>query len=157
MKIRVAFISADAATPASKTNGVNHAEETPSQRSPSPDAVTPHHTAVSGFQSPDHGTAVSSSRSPAPESPVSSFANAVPTSGEDVQTQLTAAKERIAQLMEQMSDQSELRRRKGADVLEQKGFPKAAQALAHPTSTGVPLKWTAGLVFLAFILGWLFF
>jgi flagellar biosynthesis/type III secretory pathway protein FliH len=96
-------------------------------------------------------------RSPAVDSPASSFVTSIPTSGEDVQAQLAAAKEKIAQLTQKVSEQSELRRRKGAEVLEQKGFPNAAQALANPQSAGIPLKWVAILTFFAFLVGWLVF
>lgn len=167
-KIRVAFLPADATTPA-KTNGVHRAEDTPSQRSPSPDAVTPHHTStapvgpVSSVDSKPSdsrslGDAVSSARNPATESITSSLSSAIPTSREDVQTQLQAAKEQIAKLTSQLQDQGELRRRKGVEALEEKGYPKAAQALAHPNqAAGVPLQWVAILCLVSFLLAWIFF
>jgi hypothetical protein len=152
-KIRVAFLPADASTPAAKTNGVgNVAAVTPSQHSPSPDASALHHTAVTGLESPKP-VSDATTRSPAPDSPAT-FSNALPTSVDDVKAQLAAAQEKIVQLTAKASEEGQLRRRKGAEVLEAKGYPNAAQAVAHPTQVGVPLKWVAILVLIFFFLGW---
>jgi len=154
-KIRVAFLPADASTPAPKANGINHAADTPSAIShASPQAVTPsaHTTALEN--KPLSDTARSE---PAADSPSSTFASAIPMNSEEVKAQLAEAKAQIVKLTKAASEQSELRRRKGAEVLEQKGFPNAAQALANPQSAGVPLQWVAILTFLAFLVGWLAF
>jgi hypothetical protein len=61
-------------------------------------------------------------------------------------------------LTAQLKEQGELRQRKVAGALEEKGYPKAAQAVAHPNQTaGVPLQWVALLCLLSFVLAWIFF
>jgi len=167
-KIRVVFLPADAATPA-KTNGVAHSQDTPSQMSPTPEAVTPHHSsaapvvgAVSGFDSRPSdskslGDAVSSANNPATSSTASTIAAAIPTR-EDVQAQLTAAKDQIAKLTQQLKEGGELRQRKGVQALEERGHTQAAQILAHPNqAAGVPLQWVALLVLISFLIAYLFF
>jgi hypothetical protein len=79
-------------------------------------------------------------------------------SRDDVQTQLIAARDQIAKLTSQLKEQGEIRQRKGAQVLEEKGYPKAAQALAHPNqAAGVPLQYVALLCFIFFMIAFLFF
>jgi hypothetical protein len=73
---------------------------------------------------------------------------------DDVKAQLAAAQEKIAQLTQKASEQGDLRRRKGAEALEQRGFTNAAQVVANPQQAGVPLKWAAILLLVAFLLGW---
>jgi hypothetical protein len=155
-KIRVAFLAADASTPAAKTNGVSHgAQATPSQQSPSPESSTPHQTAITGLESrsPDSKPTTDATRSPASDSP-STFSNALPTSADDVKAQLASAQAKIAQLTAKVSEQGEIRRRKGAEALEERGFTTAAQVVANPQQVGVPLKWVAILVLIFFFLGW---
>jgi len=94
-----------------------------------------------------------SSRSPASDSP-STFSNALPTSADDVKAQLASAQAKIAQLTAKVSEQGEIRRRKGAEALEERGFTSAAQVVANPQQVGVPLKWVAILVLIFFFLGW---
>jgi len=160
-KIRVQFLAADAATPAKGINGVGHAE-TPAGASPTPDAVTPHAGsaapvgAISGFGSrPD--TDRSSSRNVSDETASSGIAASLPSSA-DVNAQLTEAKSQISRLTQQLKEQGELRQRKVATTLEEKGFPGVAQAVAHPNQTaGVPLQYVALLCLISFILAWIFF
>jgi hypothetical protein len=166
-KIRVIFLPADAQTPA-KTNGVSHSQDTPSQLSPSPAASTPYLASTaqqgptSGFEDRPSdnrslGDAVSSASNPATGGVAAAIAGAVP-SRDDAQTQLNAAKEQIAKLTSQLKEQGDLRHRKGVQALEEKGYPKAAQALAHPNqAAGVPLQWVALLCFLFFMVAYLFF
>jgi len=158
-KIRVQFLAADAATPTKGANGVSHAE-TPAGASPSPDAVTPHASAaapvsaISGFASrAEYG----SSRNVSDETASSGIVASLPSSA-DVGAQLTQAKSEIARLTQQLKEQGELRQRKVATALEEKGFPKAAQAIAHPNQTaGIPLQYAALLCLISFILAWVFF
>ncbi|KAF2431812.1 vesicle-associated membrane protein-associated protein A [Tothia fuscella] len=145
-KIRVAFLPADAATPAPKTNGVAASQGgAPSFSSPIA-ASTPHDNIENRH--------VESARSPVADSPAASFMTSVPTNGDDLKAQLAAAQDQIAQLKNKATEQGELRQRQGVKKLEDAGFPNAAQALAHPQSAGVPLQWVAILIFLAFLVGW---
>jgi len=160
-KIRVQFLPADATTPAKGVNGISHAESTPAGASPSPDAVTPHAGAapalgaISNLSS--RLTDSTSSRNVSDETASSGIAASLP-SGQDINAQLTDAKNQIARLTQQLKEQGELRQRKVADTLEEKGFPKVAQAVAHPNQTaGVPLQWVALLCLISFILAWIFF
>jgi hypothetical protein len=166
-KIRVIFLPADAQTPA-KTNGVNLSQDTPSQLSPSPAASTPYLAATtqqgttSSFEdqpsdSRSLGSKVSSVSNSATGGVAATIASAVP-SRDDVQAQLAAAKEEIAKLTNQLKEQGELRQRKAVQTLDDKGYTKAAQALAHPNeAAGVPLQWVALLCFLFFMVAYIFF
>jgi len=155
-KIRVAFIAADATTPA-KTNGIAHAQDTPSQqqRSPSPDAVTPHHTAISGLvndtPSSEH------TRSPTADSSAYTNATTTQTVTENVQAKAAQVQEKVSQAASSAVEQGEVRRRQGVNALENAGHPRAAQVLANPQANGVPLSWVFILVLLAFVIGWLVF
>ena len=67
-------------------------------------------------------------------------------------------KNKITQLTAQLKEQGELRQRNVAAKLEEKGYPKAAQAVAHPNQTaGVPLQWVALLCLVSFLVAWIFF
>ncbi|TID13630.1 MSP domain-containing protein [Venturia nashicola] len=164
-KIRVVFLPADAQTPA-KTNGVSHSLDTPSQHSASPAASTPYLASTqgptSGFEDKPSDNrslndAVSSASNPAIGG-VAAAAGSVLPSRDDVQAQLVAAKDQIAQLTSQLKEQGELRQRKGVQALEEKGYPKAAQALANPNqAAGVPLQYVALLCFIFFMIAFLFF
>jgi hypothetical protein len=164
-KIRVIFLPADAQTPA-KTNGVSHSQDTPSQLSPSPAASTPYLASTQGPSSSFEekpsdnrslGDAVSSASNPATGGVAAAVAGVVP-SRDDVQAQLAAAKDQITKLTRDLKEQGELRQRKGVQALEEKGYPKAAQALANPNqAAGVPLQWVALLCFIFFMIAFLFF
>ncbi|KIW05295.1 hypothetical protein, variant [Verruconis gallopava] len=145
-KIRVQFLPADASTPARAANGISSApavESTPAGTSPVPEAVTPHTT-----------TTTSTAR----EEPASKVAAALPRSKEEAADQVAELKNTIAQLTAQLKEQGELRQRKVANTLEEKGYPSAAQAVAHPNqAAGVPLQYVALLCLLSFLVAWIFF
>jgi hypothetical protein len=147
-KIRVQFLPADAATPAKQTstNGTSHLD-TPAGTSPGPEAVTPQ---PSRSLPPQDST-------PASTAP-SGIAASIPRTKEEASESVAELRNTVAKLTAQLKEQGELRQRKVAGVLEEKGYPKAAQAVAHPNQTaGVPLQWVALLCLLSFIVAWLFF
>lgn len=154
-------MAADASTPSKGTNGISHAE-TPSGTSPTPDTYTPHAgsatpvAAIAGLASRADADR-SSSRNVSDETSSSGIAASLPSSA-DVGAQLTEAKNQIARLTEQLKEQGELRQRKAANALEEKGFPRAAQAVAHPSqAAGVPLTYVALIALITFLIAWLFF
>ena len=88
----------------------------------------------------------------------SAVAASLPRSKEEASESVAELKNTIARLTGQLKEQGELRQRKVAGALEEKGYPKAAQAVAHPNQTaGVPLQWVALLCLLSFIVAWIFF
>jgi hypothetical protein len=88
----------------------------------------------------------------------SGLAASTSSNKEDAQSQIAELKGHVARLTAQLKEQGELRQRKAASTLEEKGYPKAAQAVAHPNQTaGVPLQWVALLCLLSFLVAWLFF
>lgn len=145
---------------------MTHSQDTPSQLSPSPAGSTPYLASTQGptssfddkpTDSRSLGDAVNSASNPATGGVAAAVAGAVP-SRDDVHAQLTAARDQITKLTSQLKEQGEIRQRKGVQALEEKGYPKAAQALAHPNQTaGVPLQYVALLCFIFFMIAFLFF
>jgi hypothetical protein len=159
-KIRVQFLPADASTPAKAVNGISHIESTPAGASQSPDAVTPHATAPTGAITSlsSRLTESLSARSISDDSAPSGLATSLPTNKEEAKDQVAELKNKVARLTSQLKEQGELRQRKAATALEEKGYPNAAQAVAHPNQTaGVPLQWVALLCLISFLVAWIFF
>jgi hypothetical protein len=156
-KIRVNFLPASAEA---AVNGVaaHPEEEPPAYSSPtpqfgSPSAHTPANTSASS-KSVSEPKAVTSSP-PEPSSTMSNayaaIASAVPTSSEELQEQLAAAKAQIAKLTSQLSD-PQLRQRKVQEASE-----KMQTVVQQSNETGVPVQIVAGLCLLSFLIAYLFF
>lgn len=174
-KIRVNFLPADdvTATPP-KTNGVSHHERS-ILPSPSPEAVTPQRGSteapVGSVSRPDSRPAESKSLGEAKESahnPASSVkssvtaaaasvANAVPTSSQDLQAQLTDAKATIAKLRQQVENSSGLRQRKTEPTHDSKAKLATAERVQQAPAGGVPVQIVAGLCLLSFLVAYFLF
>jgi hypothetical protein len=116
----------------------------------SPEAVTPQPSrSIPQSSQADYETPSSSS---------AGFVASLPRSKEEAGESVAELQKTIARLTSQLKEQGEIRQRKVAGALEEKGYPKAAQAVAHPNQTaGVPLQWVALLCLLSFIVAWIFF
>ena len=83
--------------------------------------------------------------------------NAVPTSTDEAKTQLENANAKIAQLTEQLKDQTGLRQRKGfSDDKSSVGGGSLATQQQH-TPSGVPVPIVAALCLISFLLAYLLF
>ena len=145
-KIRVNFLSATA----SNTNGITESEEPPSYsaQSPSPQFGSPAPT--------EKSTLAESTRSVAETTGIAGAAaavtNAIPTSNEELQQQLAAARNQITKLTNDLKDPA-FRQRKINE-----GQEKAQAAVQQVQSGGgVPLQITAVLCLISFLIAWLFF
>lgn len=77
--------------------------------------------------------------------------NAVPTSNEELQGQLAAAKAQIQKLTSQLQD-PQLRQRKVQEASE-----KVQTVVQQSQDSGVPLQIVAGLCLISFLIAYLFF
>ena len=162
-KIRVNFLTAEGAGAA--VNGVpaRHEEEEkpPAYTSPTPQYGSPAaQTAVasSDVKSADRSLGDSKGSASSSTGATSSLggaytavANAVPTSGDDIQQQLAAAKAQISKLTGQLSD-PQVRQRK-----VQEASDKMQTVVQQSNETGVPVQIVAGLCLLSFLIAYLFF
>ena len=153
-KIRVNFLPSDDA--GATVNGISFHpdEEPPAYSSPSPQFGSPAAIAslVSKSTAESKPTlAGSRNTSSAAGSALAAVANTVPTSTEDLQQQLVAAKTQIAKLTSQLND-PQLRQRK-----IQEGSEKIQTAVQQSNEMGVPLRIVAGLCLLSFLIAYLFF
>ncbi|KAF2085850.1 VAMP-associated protein [Saccharata proteae CBS 121410] len=180
-KIRVVFLPADgsANTPSSRSiNGTSMHDSSMSQRSPSPEAVTPQRMStaapVGAISRPESrpsdsrhlGDAVNSASNPATSgqstfgSAIASVASVVPTSAEDVRAQLAEAKAQIARLQGQVESQG-LRQRKSdavnRDAQEKITTGTTGLGTQQTPASGVPVQIVAGLCLLSFLLAYFFF
>jgi hypothetical protein len=179
-KIRVNFLPADdttTTTPAPKVNGVGAHEKTPSQRSPTPDAVTPHPATAppvgAGFSKPESrpaesknlGDATASAQNPAVtekqgtlQQVAQRVASTIPVSSEDVKTQLAEANATITRLKQQIAEQTGLRQRKTTNENTNSSGPTALQQTQQQTAAaGVPLQVAALLCLLSFLIAYFLF
>lgn len=156
-KIRVNFLAAGA-EPA--VNGVtNHSEEEPpAYTSPSPQFGSPatHSAAVvsSGSRSlSDTNNASTNSNEPQStmSNTYSAVTSAIPTSSQELQQQLDAAKAQISKLSSQISD-PQVRQRK-----VQEASDKMQTVVQQTNESGVSVQIVAGLCLLSFLIGYLFF
>lgn len=155
-KIRVNFLPPGTG---SAVNGVAHPEEEPpAYSSPSPQFGSPAaHTpaaASSSSKSVNDSKASSSSAaepSTAMGSAYASVTSAIPTSNEELQQQLAAAKAQILSLTSQISD-PQVRQRKVQEASE-----KMQTVVQQTNESGVPVQIVAGLCLLSFLIAYLFF
>ncbi|KAF4314474.1 Major sperm protein [Botryosphaeria dothidea] len=169
-KIRVIFLPADGTSGAPSVNGNTSNHDLSSQRSPSPEAVTPQRSTTAGSvsrsdsrpsSSKHTGEAVSSSFNPANQSTVgaaiSSVTNAIPTSTEELKAQLQEARATIARLESQAASGSGLRQRKGESVNSSSKTETSNLAVQQAPAGGVPVQVVAGLCLFSFLLAYFFF
>ncbi|KIW12648.1 hypothetical protein PV08_09926 [Exophiala spinifera] len=150
-KIRVNFLPATGATP----NGVSsHEEQPPAYSSPSPQFDSPAPRSSAGGLS----TAESAKSSVANvaeatglAAAASTVASAVPTSNQELQEQLAAARAQIKKLSDQIQD-PQFRQRKVQEASE-----KVQTVVQQSNESGVPLQIVAGLCLLSFLIAYLFF
>lgn len=157
-KIRVNFLPPDAG-PA--VNGVAaHPEEEPvppySSPTPvfgSPSPHTPATTSAASKSVSESKPATSSSAEPSSTlgTAYTAVTNAVPSSTEELQQQLVAAKAQIAKLTSQLND-PQLRQRKVQEASE-----KMQTVVQQGNESGVPVQIVAGLCLLSFLIAYLFF
>lgn len=161
-KIRVVFLPADGdtATAVNGTSPSNH-DLAASQRSPSPEAVTPQRSMVASApsgavsrpesrpsDSTNVGEAVAATHNPA----------AVSGKEDSLRAELEKAYAKITTL-EQERDQG-LRQRKGNAVVgsgSEKGPTSQAVAMQHAPASGVSVQIAAGLCLFSFLLAYFFF
>ena len=158
-KIRVQFLPAGAdvtSTPAATSRGLSADEQPPAYSSPTPVYGSP--APASDAKSPSMSTSTKSTANSTAESAQSSLAgaaatitNIIPTNQQELQAQLDAAKARISDLTNQLSD-PQLRQRKIAETQE-----KVQTVIQQSQDSGVPLHITAALCLLSFIIAWAFF
>jgi hypothetical protein len=173
-KIRVNFLPADevmTTTPAPKINGVGTHEKASSQRSPTPDAVTPHLPtalpmgAVSQPESKNLGDATASAenlavteKQGALQQVAQRVASTIPVSVEDLKEQLAEANATIARLKDQAAEQTGLRQRKiTGEKTNSSGLTSLQQSQPQTTVAGVPLQVTALLCLLSFLIAYFLF
>lgn len=87
----------------------------------------------------------------------SGIANAIPTSGEDVQAQLADAKATIAKLTKQAQESSGLRQRKVEPTHESQGQLATAERVQQTPAGGVPVQVVFGLCLASFLLAYFLF
>ncbi|KAG8528007.1 uncharacterized protein KY384_006923 [Bacidia gigantensis] len=172
-KIRVSFLPADgaAATPNHRqVNGVSGDEAppaygtgSPSYASPAPQAVTPDTRSAPSDSRPNTGV-FEANKGETPSSTVGAIipniANAVPTSKEELESQLSAAKEKIKSLTSQAEEQV-LRQRK-SDAINQDSRERVTtgttgMGVQQQPADGVPVQMVAALCLLSFLLAYFFF
>lgn len=156
-KIRVNFLPASAGA---AVNGVatHPEEEPPAYSSPtpqfgSPSAQTPANTSAASkpVSEPKIATPTPAESSSTMGNAYAAVTNAVPTSSEELQAQLAAAKAQIAKLTSQLSD-PQLRQRKVQEASE-----KMQTVVQQSNESGVPVQIVAGLCLLSFLIAYLFF
>ena len=156
-KIRVNFLPAGAGA---AVNGVatHPEEEPPAYSSPTPQFGSPsaHTPAATSTGAKSVNEPKATTPSPAQQSSTmgnayATVTNVVPTSSEELQQQLAAAKEQISKLTSQLSD-PQLRQRKVQEASE-----KMQTVVQQSNESGVPLQIVAGLCLLSFLIAYLFF
>ena len=157
-KIRVNFLSAGAG---GAVNGVatHPEEEPPAYSSPTPQFGSPSaHTPATTTSASTKSVSEPKVATPSPAEPSSTMGNAyaavtnvVPTSSEELQQQLAAAREQISKLTGQLSD-PQLRQRKVQEASE-----KMQAVVQQSNESGVPVQIVAGLCLLSFLIAYLFF
>jgi hypothetical protein len=156
-KIRVNFLPADTGA---AVNGVatHPEEEPPAYSSPTPQFGSPsaHTPAATSASSKSVSEANAAAPSPAELSSTvgnayATAANAVPTSREELEQQLAAAKAQISKLTSQLND-PQLRQRKVQEASE-----KMQTVVQQSNESGVPVQIVAGLCLLSFLIAYLFF
>ncbi|GME28060.1 Major sperm protein [Neofusicoccum parvum] len=172
-KIRVIFLPADGTSGAPSVNGTASNHDLSSQRSPSPEAVTPQRSSnapVGSVSRPESrsssskhtGDAVNSAFNPATSgqsaigAAVSSVTNAIPTSSEELKAQLQEARATIERLEKQVA-QGGLRQRKGEGVNSKDKAQTSSLAVQQAPAGGVPVQIVAGLCLFSFLLAYFFF
>jgi len=169
-KIRVIFLPSDgsAATPHRAVNGIGGSQHdgTPSQRSPSPEAVTPRHSTIAPAASSSERAPTSStsagpgsaggSSNGGPQTMMGAAAASLPSS-DDMKRQLEEAKNTIARLQQQASEG--LRQRKPETSSGDKGLSSGSTSMGvqQTPAGGVPVQIVAGLCLLSFLLAYFFF
>ncbi|KAF7589155.1 phosphatidylinositol-binding protein scs2 [Aspergillus hancockii] len=167
-KIRVNWLLAEEESPAEQgeTNGVGAPDEEP------PAYTSP----AANFQTPAVGAAskVTNDTSPIPPpdfsdkreistpqineskstSAKSTIASIIPTSGEDLSSQLAEAKAQIQNLKDRLADQGLRQRKIGGET--QKSATSALQQ-QQSVEPGVPVQMVAGLCLLSFLIAYFFF
>lgn len=149
-KIRVNFLPAVDGTP----NGVtSHEEQPPAYSSPSQFESPAPRSSIGGVSTAE--TARSSDNNAAESSGFLSAAatvgNAIPTSNQELQEQLAAAKAQVKKLSDQVQD-PQFRQRKVQEASE-----KVQTVVQQSAETGVPVQIVAGLCLLSFLIAYLFF
>ena len=156
-KIRVNFLPAGAG---SAVNGVptHPEEEPPAYSSPTPQfgsplAHTPATTSASSkaVSEPKVATSTPAESSSTMSNAYAAVTSAVPTSSEELQQQLAAAKAQISKLTSQLGD-PQLRQRKVQEASE-----KMQSVVQQGNESGVPVQFVAGLCLLSFLIAYLFF
>ncbi|RLM01241.1 hypothetical protein CFD26_108752 [Aspergillus turcosus] len=169
-KIRVNWLPAESsdAEQGKETNGISAPEEEPpSYTSPS-----------ANYQTPAVGTStkISNDTSPIPPpdfsekskrdayaqqssetSAISAKSNTmgIPTSADELKSQLSEANAQIQKLKERLADQGLRQRKIGGD--SEKTAPTMQQQQAQPVDAGVPLQIVASLCLLSFLIAYFFF
>lgn len=156
-KIRVNFLPASVGA---AVNGVatHPEEEPPAYSSPTPQfgsplAQTPANTSAAASKpviEPKMATSTPADSSTTANAHAT-VTDAVPTSNEELQEQLAAAKAQIAKLTSQLSD-PQLRQRKVQEASE-----KMQTVVQQSNESGVPVQIVAGLCLLSFLIAYLFF
>lgn len=144
-KIRVNFLPADAATP----NGVSSHDEPPAYSSPAPQFGSP--SPQSSMAETTKSTLGNAAEATGIAAAAAAVSNAVPTSNEELQGQLAAAKAQIQKLTSQLQD-PQLRQRKVQEASE-----KVQTVVQQSQDSGVPLQIVAGLCLISFLIAYLFF
>ncbi len=154
-KIRVNFLPASGAA----TNGVaSHEDQPPAYTSPTPQFGSPVPASSSDAKSPPTTATESVKQNAVKAAEVTGVAgaaavvaNAVPSNTEDVKAQLAAAREQISSLSQQLQD-PQVRQRKMAETQE-----KVQAVVQQSQESGVPLRITAVLCLVSFLIAYLFF
>ncbi|KAK7511173.1 PapD-like protein [Phyllosticta citricarpa] len=158
-KIRVVFLPADGETsPAVNGTSTSNHDLSASQRSPSPEAVTPQRSVA-----PASGTVSRSESRPSDskhvgEAVAATHNPAVSGKEESLRAELEQAYAKITRL-EQERDQG-LRQRKGNTVVSSgsdKGPTSQNMAMQHAPASGVSVQIAAGLCLFSFLLAYFFF
>ncbi|KAL8833686.1 MAG: hypothetical protein Q9170_004131 [Blastenia crenularia] len=166
-KIRVVFLPADGTTttPSHQPTQGQHlgdeappayASPSPSFGSPGPNAVTPTNRSTPDSKGQSTMANLQSSASAA----TSNVANTVPTSGEELRTQLANAKSEISRLT-QLAEEQGLRQRKSdainQDARERITTGTTGMGIQQQPADGVPVQIVAALCLLSFLLAYFFF
>ncbi|KAF2223519.1 PapD-like protein [Elsinoe ampelina] len=169
-KIRVSFLPADG----SGVNGVSHGDESFSRDSPTPAPRTPQRGSEASPAGPvsrpesrpednKHlGDAVASAYNPATDrsavgAAAASVSSTIPTSSDDLKSQLDAAKAQIAKLQSQAQDSGLRQRKTEASSKDAKDRVAAGLGVQQSPASGVPVQVVAGLCLLCFLIAYFFF
>lgn len=149
-KIRVVFLPADGSA---AVNGVSHLDESSIRDSPTPAPRTPQRGSEPTPVKSEAGNGIGATVSGA----AAAVANAVPTSSEELKTQLAEAKATIQRLQAQ-AQESVLRQRK-TDAANKKATESSSSNMAvqQASAGGVPVSYVALLCLLCFLIAYIFF